>query len=69
MAKKKQWGILVDADDWMSDGHWKDANGDWHEYPALYDTTKEARDDAKLFSKGSKTVYSAKEYWKSQENP
>ena len=69
MAKKKQWGILVDGETWMSDGHWVDADGDWHDYPALYNTALEAKADAAWFSKGSKTMYSAKEYWKSQENP
>ena len=62
MTKKKQWGIRVDGDRWMSDGHWKDDSGDWHDYPALYDTAKEAKSDAIWFSKDSKTKYTAEVY-------
>tara|TARA_R110000824_G_scaffold27239_2_gene92773 strand:- start:237 stop:446 length:210 start_codon:yes stop_codon:yes gene_type:complete len=61
---KKQWGIWVgETKDscgvWMSDGHRRDDSGEWHDIPALM-TRKEAVEDAKLFSKGSKFDYSAR---------
>ena len=61
---KKQWGIRVNGEDWMTDGHWQDENGDWHDYPAMYDTAKEAKADATWFSQGSKTKYTAEVYKK-----
>ena len=62
MTKKKQWGIRVNGETWMSDGHWQDENGDWHDYPAIYDTAKEAKEDAAWFSQGSKNRYVAEVY-------
>ena len=61
MAKTK-WGIRVNGDSWMSDGHWKDSNGDWHDYPAVYDTAREAKTDAISFNKDSKNKYVAEVY-------
>tara|TARA_R100000664_G_C2683900_1_gene90737 strand:- start:111 stop:299 length:189 start_codon:yes stop_codon:yes gene_type:complete len=58
---KKKWGIQVNGDRWMSDGHWIDENGDWHDYRAEYDTAKEAKADAAEFNKDSKHIYEAKE--------
>ena len=58
---KKKWGIQVNGDGWMSDGHWIDENGDWQDYRAEYDTAKEAKADAIEFNKDSNHTYEAKE--------
>ncbi len=60
--EKKKWGIKVNGDTWMSDGHWMDENGDWHDHPAVYDTATEAKKDAAEFGKGSNHTYVAEVY-------
>ena len=62
MTEKKKWGIRVNGDTWMSDGHWMDEHGDWQDIPALYDTAREAKKDAKDFSQGSSHRYVAEVY-------
>lgn len=62
MTKKKQWGIRVNGEDWMSDGGYWDDNEDWVDLPAVYETKGEATADAKWFSKDSKHNYTAEVY-------
>ena len=64
MTKNKtKWGIRVNGDTWMTDGHWMDENGDWQDIPALYDTAREAKSDAKWFSETSNHRYVAEVYY------
>ena len=62
MTDKKKWGIRVNGDTWMSNGHWMDEEGNWHDYPAIYDTAREAKKDAAEFNKDSKHRYVAEVY-------
>ncbi len=66
MTKETKWGIRVNGDTWMTDGHWMDENGDWQDIPALYDTAREAKQDAKWFSETSNHKYVAEVYTKNQ---
>ena len=60
----KVYGIYIDSGDgtWMKDKWLKDENDEWYSTPALYKTLREAKEDARLFTKDSKYKYIAKEY-------
>lgn len=64
---KIQYGILLfgnghEDGTWMSEGWFQDEFSEWHPIPALYDSLKEAKADAKLFQKDSKYNYIVKKH-------